>query len=156
MSRIKPNFFLIPLFAIITASAVSYFVDAGRLWYNSINLPGWAPSNSIMVTVWTIIFILSSLPILIIWNKYSSEKKFGVIISLFVINALLIVGWNVLFFSHHLLILAFFQAVLLVIDLFFLVLFIRRFSPLAAYLLFPYSASVIYVTILTLNAWIMN
>jgi len=156
LQRIKPNFFFIPLIAIITASAVSYFVNTGSLWQKAINLPDWAPSNSVMATVWTIILVLSSFSILIIWNKYSYEKEFGKIISLFVVNALLIVGWNVLFFSHQLMIFAFFQSVLLVIDLIFLVLLIRRFSPLAAYLLFPYSAFVIFAAILTFNVWMIN
>jgi len=156
LARLKPNFFFIPLFVIITASAASYFADTGRSWYKTINLPGWTPSNSIMVIMWTIIFVLTSLSILIIWNKYSSEKKFGVVISLFVLNALLIVGWNILFFSNQMMSLAFIQAVLLIINLFFLVLLIWRFSPLAAYLLLPYSVWVIFSTALTLNVWILN
>ncbi len=156
MTRIKPNFFFIPLFVIITASAASYFADTGRSWYKTINLPDWTPSNPIMVIMWTIIFILTSLSILIIWNKYSSEKKFGVVISLFVLNALFIVGWNILFFSNQMVSLAFIQAVLLNVNLFFLVLLIWRFSPLAAYLLLPYSAWVIFSTVLTLNVWILN
>ncbi|MDH3268895.1 MAG: tryptophan-rich sensory protein [Ignavibacteria bacterium] len=156
MTRIRPNFFFIPLFVIITASAASYFADMGRSWYKTINLPVWTPSNSLMVLAWTIIFILTSLSILIIWNKYSSEKKFGVIISLFILNAVLVVGWNVLFFSHQLLSLAFVQAVLLIANIFLLVLLIYRFSPLAAYLLLPYSAWVIFSTVLTLNVWMLN
>jgi benzodiazapine receptor len=156
VTRIKPNYFFIPLFVIITASAASYFADTGRVWYKTINLPDWTPSNSLMVIMWTIIFILTSLSILIIWNKYSSEKKFGVVISLFVLNALFIVGWNILFFSNQMMSLAFIQAVLLNLNLFFLVLLIWRFSPLAAYLLLPYSAWVIFSTALTLNVWILN
>jgi translocator protein len=154
--RIKPNYIFIPLFVIITASAASYFADTGRVWYKTINLPDWTPSNSLMVIMWTIIFILTSLSILIIWNKYSSEKKFGVVISLFVLNALFIVGWNILFFSNQMMSLAFIQAVFLIVNLFFLVLLIWRFSPLAAYLLLPYSAWVIFSTALTLNVWILN
>lgn len=156
MTHIKPNFFFIPLFVIITASAASYFADTGRSWYQTINLPAWTPSNSLMVLAWTIIFILTSLSILIIWNKYSSEKKFGLIIFLFVLNAILNVGWNVLFFSHQLLGLAFAQAVLLIANIFLLVLLIRPFSPLAAYLLLPYSGWVLFSTALTLNVWMMN
>jgi benzodiazapine receptor len=156
VTRIKPNYFFIPLFVVITASAASYFADTGRIWYKTINLPDWTPSNSLMVIMWTIIFILTSLSILIIWNKYSSEKKFGVVISLFVLNALFIVGWNILFFSNQMMSLAFIQAVLLNLNLFFLVLLIWRFSPLAAYLLLPYSAWVIFSTALTLNVWILN
>ena len=58
MSRVKPNYFFIPLFVIITASAASYFAETGRAWYKTINLPDWTPSGSIMVLAWTIIFIL--------------------------------------------------------------------------------------------------
>jgi tryptophan-rich sensory protein len=141
---------------IITASAASYFADTGRSWYKTINLPDWTPSNSVMVIAWTVIFILTSLSILIIWNKYSSEKKFLVIIALFVLNALLIVGWNILFFSHQMMSLAFVQALLLIVNIIFLVLLIWRLSPLAAYLLFPYSAWVIFSTALTLNVWMLN
>ena len=141
---------------IITASAASYFAETGRAWYKTINLPDWTPSGSIMVLAWTIIFILSSLSLLIIWNKHSSEKNFGVIIVLFILNAILIVGWNILFFSHQQLGLAFFQAVLLITNLILLIFLIWRFSPLAAYLLIPYSLYVLFSTVLSFNVWIIN
>jgi len=141
---------------IITASAASYFAETGRAWYQTINLPDWTPSASLMVLAWTIIFVLSSLSLLIIWNKHSSEKKFGVIIVLFVFNAFSIVGWNILFFSHQQLGLAFFQAVLLIINLFFMIFLTRRFSKLAAYLLIPYSLYLVFSTVLTFNVWMIN
>ncbi|HSW54440.1 MAG TPA: TspO/MBR family protein [Ignavibacteriaceae bacterium] len=156
MAWIKPNYFFIPLFVIITASAASYFAETGRAWYKTINLPDWTPSGSLMVLAWTIIFVLSSLSLLIIWNKYSSEKKIGIVIGLFVINAILVVGWNILFFSHQQVGLAFFQAVLLVINLILLIFFTWRFSKLAAYLLIPYSLYLLFSTVLTFNVWMMN
>jgi tryptophan-rich sensory protein len=141
---------------IITASAASYFADTGRSWYKTIILPDWTPSNAIMVIAWTIIFILTSISILIIWNKYFSKKNFSVVIGLFVINALLIVGWNILFFSHQMMGIAFFQAIVLILNLILLIILIWRFSPLAAYLLFPYTAWVIFSTVLTFNVWMLN
>ena len=156
MTRVKPNYFFIPLFVIITASAASYFAETGRSWYKTINLPDWTPSGSVMVLAWTIIFVLSSLSLLILWNKHSSEKNFGVIIALFVLNALLIVGWNILFFSHQQIGLAFFQAMLLVANLILLIFLIWRLSPLAAYLLVPYSLYLLFSTVLTFNVWIIN
>ena len=156
ISRLKINYLLIPLFVLITTSAASYFADIGRAWYKTINLPEWAPSNSFMVLVWTIIFVLSSLSLLIIWNKYSTEKTFTLIIVLFILNAALIVGWNILFFSQQQMGLAFFQAVLLVADLIPLIFLIRRFSPLAAYLLIPYSIWILISTVLTFNVWMLN
>jgi tryptophan-rich sensory protein len=141
---------------IITASAASYFAETGRAWYKTINLPDWTPSGSLMVLAWTIIFILSSLSLLIIWNKYSSERNFTIIIVLFVLNAFFIVGWNILFFSHQQLGLASLQAVLLITNLILLIFLIWRFSPLAAYLLIPYSLYVLFSTVLSFNVWLIN
>ena len=154
--KIKLNYLFIPLFVVITASAASYFADVGRAWYQTINLPQWTPSNSIMVLVWVTIFILSSISILIVWNKYSSQKSFGMIISLFVLNALLNVGWNILFFTQQQIGLAFFQAIILIANVILLIVLIWRFCPLAACLLFPYSLWVGFATVLTYNVWILN
>ncbi len=156
MTRVKPNYFFIPLFVIITASAASYFADIGQAWYKTIALPDYTPSGSLMVAAWTIIFVLSTISLLIIWNKHSSEKKFGLIISLFILNALFVVGWNVLFFSHQQLGLAFFLALLIVANLPFFIILIWRVSPLASYLLIPYSLYVIFSTVLTYNVWMIN
>ena len=122
----------------------------------TINLPEWTPPNSLMVLAWTIIFVLSSLSILIVWNKYSSAKNFGLVISLFVLNAVFTVGWNILFFSQQQIGLAFFLAVLLIVNLFLLIYLIWHYSPLAAYLLIPYSVWVLFSTVLTFNVWMLN
>jgi len=156
LTKVRPNYFFIPLLVIITASAASYFASTGRAWYQTINLPAWTPPGSIMVLAWTIIFVLISLSLLIVWNKYSSEKNFRVIITLFILNGMLIVGWNVLFFSHHLMDLAFLHAIFLIINLVLLIVLIWRFSVAAAYLLIPYFAYLIFSTVLTFNVWMMN
>lgn len=156
MYKLKLNYLFIPLFVVITASAASYFADTGRAWYKTINLPDWTPSNSIMVIVWIVIFVLSSFSLLIIWNKHSDHKNFSFIIILFILNAVLNVGWNILFFSQQQMGLASFQAVLLVTDLILLFTLIRPFSPLAAYLLLPYFGWVVFSTALTFNVWIIN
>jgi tryptophan-rich sensory protein len=156
ISRIKLNYLFIPLFVVITASAASYFADVGRAWYKTINLPQWTPSNSIMVIAWITIFILTSMSVLIVWNKYSSQKSFGMIITLFVLNALLIVGWNILFFIQQQIGLAFFQAILLAANVVLLIVLIWKFCPLAACLLFPYSLWVGFATVLTYNVWLLN
>jgi len=156
IGRFKLNYLFIPLFVVITASAASYFADVGRAWYKTINLPQWPPPNSIMVIAWVIIMVLTSLSVLIIWNRYSYQKNFTFIILLFVLNALLIVGWNILFFSQQQIGLAFFQAILLAANTVLLIVLIWRFCPLAACLLFPYSLWVGFAGILTFNIWMLN
>lgn len=154
--KFRINYLLIPLLVIITASASSYFADIGRVWYKTINLPNWTPPNSFMVIAWIIVFILTSISVLIIWNKFSKEKNFHLIIALFAMNALINVGWNILFFTQQQIGLAFFEAVLLMLNLILLIILIRKFSPFAAALLLPYSVWVFIATLLSLNVWILN
>ncbi len=154
--KIRLNYFLIPLLVVITGSAASYFAQTGRVWYKTINLPMWTPSNTLMVIAWTVIFILSSAAVLIVWNRYSAQKNFRLIMTLFILNAVINVGWNILFFGHQQIGLAFFQAVLLVSNVVILIVLIWKFCPLAATCLLPYSLWVIFSTILTFNVWLMN
>jgi len=154
--KFRINYLLIPLFVIITASAASHFADTGMAWYRTINLPDWTPSNSLIVIAWTIIFVLTSLSILVIWNKYYTEKDFSLIISLFIMNAVLNVGWNILFFTQQQMGLAFFGAILLISNIILLIYFIWKFSPLTASLLLPYSLWVIFSTILIFKVWSIN
>lgn len=154
--KFRLNYILIPLLVVITGSAASSFAQTGRAWYNTINLPSWTPSGSLTIFAWTTIFILCSVSVLIIWNRYSEQKNFGYIISLFILNAVIIVGWNILFFANQQIGLAFFQAILLISNLVVLIILIWKFCPVAATLLFPYSAWVIFSIILTYNVWMMN
>lgn len=154
--KIRINYLLIPLFVIITASAASHFADAGLAWYKTINLPGWIFSNMFMLKVWIIIFVFTSISILIIWNKYSKERSFSLIIWLFVLNAVINVGWSILFYTQQQLGLALLESVLLVLNISLLIGLIWRFCPLAACMLFPYSVWVLFATVLTLNVWMMN
>ena len=158
LRKIRLNYFLIPLLVFITGSAATYFAQTGRLWYKTINFPIWiwTPSNIMMEIVWTLIFILISLAVLIIWNKYSEQKNFKLIMTLFILNALINVGWYISFFAHQQIGLAFLQEVLLVSNLILLIVLIWKFCPLAATCLFPYSIWVIFSTILTFNFWLMN
>ncbi len=154
--KIRLNYLLIPLLVVITGSAASYFAESGIDWYKSLNLPAWTPSTDLIKTVWTVIFVLSSASILIVWNKYSNQKHFELIIGLFILNAVLNVGWNILFFNNQQIGLAVFQALLLVSNIALLIVLIWKFCRLAACLLLPYSLWVLYSTVLSFNVWLMN
>ncbi len=158
LQKIRLNYFLIPLLVVITGSAASYFAQTGRVWYKTINLPIWiwTPSNTLMELTWTVIFILSSIAVLIVWNRYSAQKNFRLIMTLFILNAVINIGWYILFFGHQQIGLAFFHAVLLVSNVVLLIVLIWKFCPLAATCLLPYSLWVVFSIILTFNAWLMN
>ena len=154
--KLRYNYFIIPLLGLITVSAASYFAQTGIVWYRSLNLPDWTPSNSFMATAWSIIFTLGCISVLIIWNRYTKQKYFGLIIALFILNAIITVGWNIIFFSNQQIGLAFFQGILLTFNVLVLIVLIWRFCPLAATCLLPYSVWVIFSTLLTYQVWVIN
>ena len=158
LHKFRINYFLIPLLVVITGSAATYFAQTGRLWYRTVNFPMWiwTPSNTMMEIAWTLIFILSSFAVIIVWNKYSAQKNFKLIITLFVLNALINIGWYILFFAHQQIGLAFFQGILSVSSAVLLIVLIWKFCPLAATCLLPYTIWVVFSTVLTFNFWIMN
>jgi tryptophan-rich sensory protein len=125
-------------------------------WYKTIKLPSWTPSGSVIGTVWTILFILAAISALIIWNQLAHDSRFWWIVVLFILNAVLNVGWSWLFFNQHFLGAAIFEAGLLGLSVVALVILIWPASALAAALLLPYAAWVAFATFLTYNVWSLN
>ena len=66
----KPNFFIIPIIAILTATVGSMISEEGiKRWYKNLKKPAITPPNKYFGWIWTIIFILSAVSALIIWNS---------------------------------------------------------------------------------------
>ncbi|GAB4286096.1 MAG: TspO/MBR family protein [Ignavibacteriaceae bacterium] len=156
IGRFKINFLIIPLLIIITASAGSYFAQTGMQWYNTLVLPSFTPPSYMFSIVWSLIFTLAAISLLIIWNKYSKETLFSLVIMLFFLNGLINVGWNVVFFVYHNIGFSVIVAILLAADVLLLIIFIRRFSLIASYLLYPYFIWLIFAAFLSFNVWLLN
>jgi len=156
LAKLRLNYLLIPLFALITASAASYFADTGRQWYRTIHLPVWTPASTVMNAVWIIIFIFAAVSLLLIWNRKFNQMNFRLIIFQYIVNAVLIVSWNILFFTYRLIGVSFFLAVIIIANLLLLLMLIWPVNRLAAYLLIPYTIWVTFSTLLVLNVWMIN
>jgi benzodiazapine receptor len=152
----KLNYFIIPLIVFLVAFLGSLITSGGMDWYKTINLPVWTLPGSVIGMAWTIIFILSAISVLIVWNKFSRGKRFNLIITIFILNALLNVLWSYLFFDRHLLCWAAVEAAILGLSVVLLVILIRPFSRLAALLLYPYAIWVAFATYLTYTVWMLN
>ncbi|OGZ33666.1 MAG: hypothetical protein A2Y98_01900 [Candidatus Portnoybacteria bacterium RBG_19FT_COMBO_36_7] len=155
----KINYILIPLAAFAVAGIGSLLTSSGMAWYKTIRLPAWTPDGSIIGTVWTILFILAAISVLIVWNSSLGPEqagRFKLIVAVFVINAVLNVGWSFLFFNQHLLVSSVFEAGLLALSVIALVILIWPVSRLAASLLIPYAAWVSFATYLTFSVWSLN
>ncbi len=150
------NYVIIPLVAFLTALLGSLLTSRAMDWYKSIAKPSWTPPGSIIGAVWTILFILGAISALIVWNGLPHDTHFKWIIAVFIINAILNVGWSWLFFGQHVLGLAIFEAGLLGLSVLALIILIWPGSRLAASLLIPYAAWVCFATFLTYKVWSLN
>jgi tryptophan-rich sensory protein len=152
----KWNYIIIPIFVFLTAFIGSTLTDPNSTWYKTLKLPNFAPPGYVIGIVWTIIFILCAISALIIWNKLPHDNLFGWIIGIFVINALLNIGWSLLFFNQHQILASLVEMIFLEISVILLIVLSWKGVQLAAYLLLPYAAWVLFATYLTVNIYQLN
>jgi translocator protein len=154
------HYILIPLFWFLVAG-VGGVVTGGGIdngWYGGISKPAWTPDGVVIGAVWTTIFVLTSLSMILSWNNKArfARGRFGLVVGLFVINGALNVLWSYLFFGQHLLGAAVFEAGILGLSVVALITLIRPVSRLASSLLFLYLIWVAFATYLTYTVWMMN
>ncbi|MFA6397630.1 MAG: TspO/MBR family protein [Candidatus Paceibacterota bacterium] len=155
--KFRANYILIPAFTIFIALLGSYITKSEMSWYQGINIPSWAPSGMLIGIVWTIIFILTAKSALIVWNsKYPKIKRVGIVMSMFLINAMLNVWWSTLFFGQHMIGLAIFDSILLGLSVLILIILIWPIRRSASLLLVPYLAWVSFATYLNYLIFILN
>jgi tryptophan-rich sensory protein len=152
----KLNYFIIPLITIVTAWLGSYLTSGGMTWYKTINLSVWIPSGAFIGAVWTVLFILATISALIVWNSEISDERLALIVIVFILNALLNVGWSLLFFNLHFIGWAVLEAGILGLSVLALIILIWPISALASVLLIPYAIWVAFATYLTYSVYLLN
>ncbi len=157
MKNIKPNYFIIPLITIAVALFGNYFTAQGlNGWYDELVKPSWTPSGAIIGAIWTFLYALVTAVVLIFWNKFKDNKRFKLIIGLFVINAILNATWSMLFFGFNLVGLSLIHISLLNLTILGLIFFLWPLSRKMAVALIPYTAWVFVATTLNYFIWIAN
>jgi len=161
--KFKPNYVIIPLVTVLVSVVGSAFTTAGMMWYNTeIIRPELTPPNWIFPIAWTIIYILTTISALIVWNtrtlkkkfllvfnKKSEDNTFVLIMVLFIVNAFLNVFWSLLFFTLRFMYAAFVEMMLLELTVVLLMILIYKRSKIASLLLLPYAVWVAFATYLT-------
>lgn len=160
----KWNYILIPLIVIAVSLIGGYFTNLGMGWYGSIRLPDWIPSGGIIGIIWTVIFILSTISVLIVWNFTQHDNLFRRIMFLFAINGLINISWSFVFFYLHKMGWAILVAALLEVSVLAIIYLIRVLGVVQKselvkgtyMLLLPYAGWVIFATYLTYTVWSLN
>lgn len=152
----KLNYLTIPLAVALTAVAGSRITSANMSWYDTLKLPAIAPAGSLIGLVWTVIFALTALSILLFWQREKNRDFKKVVAWLFILNGVLNVLWSQVFFGWHLLGWALVEMVALNLVNLWLIILLWPRHKWSSLLLWPYFVWVCFATYLTAMIWLLN
>lgn len=153
---IKPNYIAFSIITLIISLVSKFYASSGMKWYYTLRIPSYTPPEWIFSTVWTLIYTLSTIAIIIVWNNFKRDKQFYIILLLFALNAFFNIIWTYLFFYQQNILWACMDAFALFITLLALVVTIGQRSLIVAALLVPYLAWITFAVWLNFIIWIMN
>ncbi|QVY67297.1 TspO/MBR family protein [Polaribacter sp. Q13] len=118
-------------------------------WYTNLNQAPWTPPGIVFGIAWTLIMICFSIYLgKLFTTNYNSKIR-----SVFIIQFILNVSWNYIFFNQHLVLIGFITIVLLTSTLFYFFFKLSNKTKYYQYLLLPY---IIWLCIATsLNLYIL-
>ncbi len=145
--------------AALAAVAVSFLggaaTDLGP-WYAQLEKPAWQPPDWAFGPAWTLIFATIAAAGVIGWRRTVRPVQRRRLIGLFGLNALLNVGWSLLFFRLERPDWALAEVLFLWLSIIWLMVFLFPLSRLASGLLLPYLAWVAFAAVLNLSVVQLN
>lgn len=132
----------------------SWLMDNGPMteWYLTLTKAPWTPPGWVFGVAWTTIMICFSIYLMYLFSKKYTDKK----LSLFIIQVVLNVSWNYIFFNQHQVLLALVVITLLTALIFYFYLTFLKEQKRTSYLLFPYMIWLCIATSLNLYILIHN
>jgi benzodiazapine receptor len=130
--------------------------DAVGNWYEQLQKPSITPPDWVFGPAWTILYIMMSISVFLVWNKGLDHPKVKLAICIFLIQLTLNAAWTPMFFGFHLILPALIDIVLLFIAILITILAFKGISFWASMLLLPYLLWVGFATILNALIWNLN
>jgi tryptophan-rich sensory protein len=153
---LRKNYIIIPLITIGIALLGSLFSGQGMVWYGSeLVRPDLTPPRWVFPLAWNIIFILSAVAAILVYNAFTKKNRKLALI-LFIINAGLNVAWSLLFFTLHLISWALVEMIVLWLVLLAQLIINWRIGKWSSVLLWPYWLWVSFATYLTYLILVLN
>lgn len=171
---VQRHYLVIPLITVAVAVLGSWFTSMGvQTWYPELVKPELTPPNNVFGPVWTIIYVLTTLSVILVWDRVHEKhnwlwrwwhkKQLSVqqwrmhaILILFIANALLNVLWSYFFFGQQLFVAALADMMVLNLTTIVLMVLIWPLSRVASLLLAPYVIWVSFATVLTYQLMVLN
>ncbi len=135
---------------------VGAITTLGIDWYQTLILPAWMPPTALVAIVWALLFFLTAISSSHVWNSQPHGRHTRIAITLYLLNALLVLFWNYLFFGLHLLMLAGVVAALVGLSVVALMIRVSRISKKATWLLAPYLIWMALALYLNHVIWVLN
>ena len=154
---LKNKFLSFILFLLITysASVIGGFVTVGfkEPWYSLINKPSFNPPSWIFAPVWTILYLMMTIAIWLVWHSKNRDMN---TIYIYFIHIVFNTTWSIVFFGLHKILFALFILMLLIYLIIILILRFRRVNMLSFYLMIPYLLWCGYALVLNFNLFLLN
>ncbi len=143
-------------YAGVAISGRMFTAEGVVTWYPALNKPEFTPPGSLIGIVWTIIYILSCISLILFINHGRESHRFWTIIGLFLLNGILNAAWSYIFFTRHLIGLAVLDAILIALTVGMMIVLSWPYSKMSSLLLLPYLLWVSFASYLTYNIYILN
>ena len=129
----------------------SWLMDNGPLsnWYTNLNQAPWTPPGWIFGVAWTIIMLCFSVYL----SKLFTVIKTKQLITVYILQVILNVSWNFIFFNLHQVLFALMTIILLTVVIFYMFFKYKKTANNISFLLLPYMVWLLIAT--SLNAYIL-
>ncbi len=125
-------------------------------WYPEILKPSFTPPGSVIGIVWTVIYILCAISLIMFVNRGRGRPLFWPIVALYVFNGVVNAAWSYIFFTRHLIGPAVIDAVLIALTAGLMMVLVWPWSRAASLLLLPYVLWVSFASYLTYAIYLLN
>jgi tryptophan-rich sensory protein len=125
-------------------------------WYLTVIKPSFTPPGSFIGIMWTLIYILTAISLILFINEGRNSEKFWLIIGVFVLNGIINALWSYLFFTKHLIGLAAIDAGFIAVTVGLMMVLVWPYSKFSSLLLLPYLIWVSFATYLNFTIYRMN
>ena len=142
------------LLVTFAASGIGGFVTSSfkEPWYSEIILPTFNPPSWVFGPVWTVLYILMSVAIWIVWSKTSDKK----ILQLYFIHLFFNAIWSIIFFGFHQIFIALIDLGIILIFIIWLMKIYYQVSKISFLLMTPYLLWCSYALVLNSTIFYLN